>query len=65
MGHGGKSEPELELGSELVLEMVGTVLVLVPELVPGPGPMIGPEAVLGLEMEGETEQGNKYSALHP
>jgi hypothetical protein len=47
-----------------VLEMVGTVLELVPGLVP-PGPGTEPEAVLELEMEAETEQGNKYFALHP
>ena len=59
--------PGTEPGTVLELETVGMVLVLMPELVPvlvlGPGTVL--ETLLELELEAETEQGNKYSALHP
>jgi hypothetical protein len=64
--------PEIELGTVLKLETVGTVLELgtmgkvlepLPELVPGQGTK--PETMPELKLEAETEQGNKYSALHP
>ena len=58
--------PKAELetaGTGLGLESVGTVLEPLPELVPGLGTELEP--MLEAEMEVETEQSNKYSALHP
>ena len=49
--------PETELGTVLELETVRTVLWL--------GLGTEPETILEPEMKAETEQGNKYSALHP
>jgi hypothetical protein len=50
-----------------VPETVMMVLAPGPELVPAPvlGPGTESGTVLELELEAETEQGNKYSALHP
>jgi hypothetical protein len=55
--------PETELGTELELESVGTVLEPLPELVPWLGTEL--ETMLEAEMETETEQSNKYCGLHP
>ena len=59
--------PEIELGTVVKLVPVGMVPGLMAEFVPVPVPGLGtePGAVLGLEMEAETEQGNKNSGLHP
>ena len=55
--------PWIELETELELEMMRKVLQPLPELVPGQGAELGtmPE----MEVETKTEQGNKYSVLHP
>ena len=57
-----------EFAPELAPELVqGLVPELVPKLVPVPVLRLGtePGAVLELEMEAETEQGNKNFALRP
>ena len=55
--------PGIEAETVLELESVGTVLEPLAELVLGLG--TEPETMLEPAMEAETEQGNKYSALHP
>ena len=62
-GSGSGPGPGTELETVLELEAVAKVLEPLPELVPGQGTT--PEMMPELEKEKETEQGNKYSVLHP
>ena len=55
--------PWTELETKPELEMVRKVLKPLPELVPGQG--TEPETMPEIEVEMGTDQGNKYSVLHP